>query len=1056
MPIFNGTAGDDTINGSNEADDIHPGAGADIINAGDGNDRIFIDDLNEVSPGEQINGGSGYDTLIAVTREGLPDDSYYDISGAVLTSIEQIGTTLAELGVHQQAIGLTTAQLSAANNIVGMFYLTNSGSVTLSGVTAVDRVSFTLNPGGNEFNLTNFSSVTEVLVGGGEGNDTVFGMAGIDYIYARGGDDILFGNGGNDQIIGGAGNDTIYGGADNDTLEGDLGDDILNGGAGNDYIDGEDGTDTATYEDSVLGVSVDLNRQYGQDTLGSGIDTLREIENLIGSDQSDRLIGDGGANVLTGRGGADLLTGGIGADTFSDSLANHDNNTITDFAIGDRIVFTNGNLASFNFSFTGNTLTYTGGSLTLSGGLVGTLVLSAASGGGVQLAFQSNGIAGTDGNDTINGSAQTDIIDGLGGDDTINGLGGNDVLTGGAGADTIDGGDGIDTVDYSAENYFARIYVNLGSLPRDVFFGQILGAGQAINSFGNTDTLIGIENIITGDGEDYIVGNGAANRIETGIGIDYLEGGGGADVLIGGAGDDVYLVSQTEGDVIIEYAGGGIDEIRTFDAVFNLGAYANVENLYGYSPSGHTLTGDAYDNIVVGYTGSDTVYGEGGDDGVYGGAGNDTLYGGEGTDQIFGGSGSDRLFGGNGNDTLRGGADADISSGGDGNDTFTDTVANLNGDTITDFMLGDRIVFLGATLANFSYSLSGSTLTFTGGSLTLAGFGGTLKALANPGGGVQLVVQPADVRNDFNGDGRSDILWRNVDGQVSDWLGQSNGGFVQNDLNAASVVPNSWQIAGTGDFNGDGRDDILWRNVDGQLSNWLATASGGFTPNDSNAATSVSLSWQVAGTGDFNGDGRDDILWRNTNGTVSDWLGQSNGGFVANDVNAARFVPTSWSVVGTGDFNGDGRDDILWRNSNGQISDWLGQANGGFVLNDTIALTQVDTAWSVVGTGDFNGDGRDDILWRNTNGTISTWSSQANGGFVNNGAISGVFVPLAWTVAAVGDYNGDGRDDILWRNADGTVTDWLANPNGSFTPNDAAAAQSVPTAWHVQPEAPFI
>jgi hypothetical protein len=59
-------------------------------------------------------------------------------------------------------------------------------------------------------------------------------------------------------------------------------------------------------------------------------------------------------------------------------------------------------------------------------------------------------------------------------------------------------------------------------------------------------------------------------------------------------------------------------------------------------------------------------------------------------------------------------------------------------------------------------------------------------------------------------------------------------------------------------------------------------------------------------------------------------------------------------------------------------------------------------------------------------------------------------------VVAIGDYNGDGRDDILWRNSNGIVTDWLANANGSFTPNDTAAAQAVPTAWHVQPEAPFI
>ena len=444
------------------------------------------------------------------------------------------------------------------------------------------------------------------------------------------------------------------------------------------------------------------------------------------------------------------------------------------------------------------------------------------------------------------------------------------------------------------------------------------------------------------------------------------------------------------------------------------------------------------------------------------GNGNDTLIGNDADNTLNSGSGSDFLSGFAGSDTLIGGAGIDTMTGGAGNDFFVGTVSGLNGDTITDFVLGDRIVFSDASLSGFTFTVSGATLTYSGGLLNLTGgVSGTLVASVASGGGVQLAFQTVvgpvnDVRNDFNGDGRSDILWRNVDGQMSNWLGQANGGFVQNNANAAAVVPTSWQIAGTGDFNGDGRDDILWRNTDGQLSNWLATASGGFTQNNANAAAVVSTAWQVVGTGDFNGDGRDDILWRNTNGTVTDWLGTAAGGFIANDANAARFVPTSWTVVGTGDFNGDGRDDILWRNSNGQVSNWLGQANGGFILNDANALTNVDTAWKVVGTGDFNGDGRDDILWRNDNGQLSNWLGQANGGFVNNGAVSGAFVPLAWSVVAIGDYNGDGRDDILWRNSNGTVTDWLGNTNGSFTPNDANAATVVPTAWHVQPEAPFI
>lgn len=107
--------------------------------------------------------------------------------------------------------------------------------------------------------------------------------------------------------------------------------------------------------------------------------------------------------------------------------------------------------------------------------------------------------------------------------------------------------------------------------------------------------------------------------------------------------------------------------------------------------------------------------------------------GGSARDVIIGNSVANILTGGTGNDTLTGGA---------GNDSFQDTAAGLNGDTITDFGVGDKIIIIDASLAGFTFNLTGNTLNFTDGSLTLSGsITGTITASAAAGGGVQLTVQ---------------------------------------------------------------------------------------------------------------------------------------------------------------------------------------------------------------------------------------------------------------------------------------------------------------------------
>jgi hypothetical protein len=416
-------------------------------------------------------------------------------------------------------------------------------------------------------------------------------------------------------------------------------------------------------------------------------------------------------------------------------------------------------------------------------------------------------------------------------------------------------------------------------------------------------------------------------------------------------------------------------------------------------------------------------------------------------ENAIGGNGADTIIGNAANNVLRGGLGSDTLTGGAGSDTFLDTAAGHNGDTIKDFAAGDKIVFSDAAIGSFSFSLSGQTLSYSGGSLTLTGIvGGSLVASAAAGGGVQLVSAQAvqtlvsTPHNDFNGDGRSDVLLRNIDGTVTDWLANDRGGFTPNAANALFGVPLDWHVIGTGDFNGDGRVDLLWHNNDGTVTDWLGQPNGGFVSNA--FYVTPNSSWHVIGTGDFNGDGHDDLLWQSTDGTITNWLGQADGGFVSN----AYYVrpDSSWHVTDTGDFNGDGISDLLWRNDDGTITDWLGQADGTFTSNAFYATP--DSSWHVAAIGDFNGDSISDLLWQNTDGTITDWLGHADGTFTSNPVY--LKADSSWHLVGTGDFDGNAIDDLLWQNNDGTVTDWFGQTDGNFVGNPSYLNPG--SSWHVQ------
>ena len=208
---------------------------------------------------------------------------------------------------------------------------------------------------------------------------------------------------------------------------------------------------------------------------------------------------------------------------------------------------------------------------------------------------------------------------------------------------------------------------------------------------------------------------------------------------------------------------------------------------------------------------------------------------------------------------------------------------------------------------------------------------------------------------------------------VNQWLVNSTlvqmagNDYTLNNMTANKMVYVTFKptVASPFDFNGDGKSDILWQNTaTGKRSLWLMN---GTTRTSSVSLGTVGTGWWIVGAGDFNGDGKSDILWRDFPGRVALWL--TDG---AIDIMSSGAFYTSWNIQGSADFNGDGKTDILWRDfPMGQRAIWL---MDGSIHSSSVSLGAVSISWDIAGSGDFNGDGKSDILWQNdSTGQRAIW-----------------------------------------------------------------------------------
>jgi hypothetical protein len=229
------------------------------------------------------------------------------------------------------------------------------------------------------------------------------------------------------------------------------------------------------------------------------------------------------------------------------------------------------------------------------------------------------------------------------------------------------------------------------------------------------------------------------------------------------------------------------------------------------------------------------------------------------------------------------------------------------------------------------------------------------------------------------------------------------------------ALPGTVRVDRRGDFDGDGKADLLWQNgVSGALRVWFMDGMERTGVASTVPAGPPSSAWAVRGLADFDGDGQSDILFHNT-GTkqLMVWTMQGLQRSGAVIITPPRKV----DVVGTGDFDDDGQSDIVVREQNtGQPFVWF--MDGTTLVGETPIGPEAPPASSELAVvADLTGEGRPDIVWRDTgSGRLRVWEMEET-----NRSAEFVLVPdgdpaAAWRVAATSDFDQNGSVDLLWHN----------------------------------------
>jgi len=203
---------------------------------------------------------------------------------------------------------------------------------------------------------------------------------------------------------------------------------------------------------------------------------------------------------------------------------------------------------------------------------------------------------------------------------------------------------------------------------------------------------------------------------------------------------------------------------------------------------------------------------------------------------------------------------------------------------------------------------------------------------------------------------------------------------------------------------------------------------------------------KVTGMGDFNGDGKQDLLFQYTStGSLLIWY--LNGNTVIGTAALAVSPGPSWRVVGVGDFNADGKSDVLLENpSTGQLAVWY--MNGLQILSSTYSMSVVPAGWKAVGVGDYNGDGYSDIVLENmSNGKIAIWYMNGTT-MVGAAYATSTALPNSYVAAVANLTNAVVSPSLIFQQT-GMSQILIWNMNNNVVANSGPLSLNLPSGWNI-------